>query len=201
MKKSKLLILAIAIVSLGNTYAQSMGKGKTVLYLGVGGGSGHFSTGKYKGVGHTYRSTPTIHLGFEHGILEDNIPKSIIGIGAHLSLSTAAQTYRDKFGYGWDKRWTDISVLFRGFYHHKFLVGEKWDVYASLMGGIRQRTYTFSNNSPYYDNYKSTDGGIAPAVGVAIGGRFYVSKNFGFYAELSQGYNVDFAQIGLAFKL
>ena len=201
-KKITLILLCLSLGMYQQAYSQSMAKGRNVFYLGAGAGTGYFDGGKYKGVGYSYRSLPTFHIGFEHGISEA-IPQSIIGLGGHLSIWTAAQTYRDANGYGWDKHWTDFSILFRGLYHHKFLVGEKWDVYAAAMAGVRYRTYSFTRNDPYnyYNSYDSKEAGAAPAVGIALGGRYYVSKSFGFYAELSEGYNINtFAQVGFAFK-
>jgi hypothetical protein len=69
-----------------------------------------------------------------------------------------------------------------------------------LAGGIRYQAYnyTYTDNEYAYDPYGYA--AVAPAVGVSIGGRYYVGKTFGFYAEVSQGWNIDYAQIGFAFK-
>lgn len=197
MKKTILTftILLQSVIAL----PQSMGKGKNVLYIGAGAGPGFFGSSKYKGSGYTYNSSPTIHLGFEHGISEA-IPNSIIGLGGSISTWFASQHYTDKRGYGWDKRWTDVTALVKGYYHHKKLVGEKWDVYAAVMAGIKHRTYSYTNNDPFYNNAYRDESGIYPAGGVAIGGRYYVSKVFGFYAEAGAGINIDYVQAGFAFK-
>ena len=195
----KIILATVIFLQTANLFSQSMGKGKSVLYLGVGLGTGNVSTSKYKGNGFSYKTSPTIHLGFEHGISE-SIPQSIIGLGGGLSGRFASQNYVDKFGYGWKKTWTDVTVLFKGYYHHKFLVGEKWDVYASLMAGITHRTYSYTTSDVFYNNAYKDESGISPAGGVAIGGRFYVSKVFGFYAEAGGGLNVDYVHAGFAFK-
>lgn len=199
MKKSTIILLLILFSIQGFSQAPSMEKGTIVVYLGAGAGSGYFGASKYRGVGYTYRSSPTFHLGFEYGFSEA-IPKSIIGLGANVSMWFSSQDYKDYWGDGWHKKWTDITILAKGYYHHTFLVGEKWDVYASPMVGFKIRTYSYTYNDPYYANYSTSDAGLYPAVGVAVGGRYYVSKAFGFYAEVSQGYNVDYAKIGFAFK-
>jgi hypothetical protein len=199
MKNIIALTLLFAFTITMHSQEPSMKKGSVVIYLGAGAGSGYFGTAKYKGVGFTYRSSPTIHLGFEYGFSEA-IPKSILGLGANITTWFGSYNYRDSWGDGWNVRWSDITVLARGYYHHEFLVGEKWDVYASPMVGLKFRTYSYTYNDPYYSNSHNSDAGVYPAFGVALGGRYYVSKAFGFYAELSQGYNVDYAKIGFAFK-
>lgn len=196
----KKIILTIVLIVQSLTFlSQSMGKGKSVLYVGAGAGYGYFGSSGYKGYGYSYRSSPTIHLGFEHGISEA-IPQSIIGLGGSLSMWFGSQNYSDKYGHEWDKRWTDVTTLVKGYYHHKFLVGEKWDVYAAVMAGIKNRSYTYTTNDGYYIYENRNETGIYPAGGIAIGGRFYVSKVFGFYAEAGAGVNVDYIQAGFAFK-
>lgn len=198
MKKS-LLVMAVVIVFCNGLFSQSIGKGKSVFYVGVGPGTGGIGGGHWRGVGYTYHATPVIHLGFEHGISE-SIPESVIGLGGALSFQAANYSYRDYNGHGWNSNWSDLRLLVKGYYHHKFLVGEKWDVYAAVMLGFRYRFYSFTANDAYYTNSGITDTGVAPAGGIAVGGRYYVSDRFGFYAELGAGVNVDYAQIGFAFK-
>lgn len=196
----KIILSSLLIIQALNVSAQSMAKGKSVMSLGAGAGSGYFGSSKYKGYGYTYRSIPSIHLGFEHGISEA-IPKSIIGLGGSLSFWHGSQHYNDKFGRTWDKSWTDVTTLVKGYYHHKFLVSDKWDVYAALMAGVRYRTYTFTTSDQYYNYENRNETGAYPAGGIAVGGRIYVSKKFGFYAEAGTGVNVDYIQVGMALKL
>lgn len=195
----KIILASSIILQTLSVFSQSMGKGKNVLYLGAGAGTGYFGASKYKGNGYVYKSTPTIHLGFEHGISE-GIPKSIIGLGGSLSTWVASQRYTDKWGFGWNKNWTDVTVLVKGYYHHKALVGEKWDVYATVMAGIKHRTYSYTNNDPFYNNAYADESGVYPAGGISIGGRYYITKSFGFYAEAGGGLNTDYVQGGFAFK-
>ena len=199
MKRSVLMIVVTLLSLQYSVYSQSMGKGKSVFYIGVGGPHAYVGAGKFRGVGYSYITTPSLHLGFERGISE-GIPQSTIGLGGHLFVWTGNASYRDSHGYGYNNSWTSVTALFRGFYHHKFLVGEKWDVYATLCAGIRYWAYSYNYNDSRYaiDPYGYTS--VLPATGVSIGGRYYVGKSFGFYAEVSQGYNVDYAQVGFAFK-
>lgn len=176
-----------------------MAKGRVVLYVGVGTGSGNFGSAKYKGVGYTYHNMPIINLGFEYGFY-DKIPKSIIGLGANLGMSFGGVSYRDNKGNCYDLNWSEITFLTKGYYHHTFLVGEKWDVYGSPLLGLRFRSSAVTNNHSDYSSFSDSDAGVSLAAGIAVGGRFYVAKNFGFYAEVSQGYNVDYMKIGFAFK-
>lgn len=199
MKRLSLLAFALfAGMQLAN--AQSMGKGKNVLYLGAGVGSGYAGTDiSATGSGYVYRRTPDFQLGFEHGISEA-IPQSIIGIGPHLATTFASNTYRDPYGRGWDKHWTDFSIAAKGFYHHKFLVKDRWDVYGSVSLGVKFRNYSFTYTDPYYSYARDSYSSASPIVGVGVGARYYVTNAFGFYAELGAGYNAEYAQIGFAFK-
>lgn len=199
MKTKLIFALAFSLV-IQLINAQSIAKGKNVFYIGAGPGTGYVgSTQNYKGAGYTYNKTPSFQLGFEHGISEA-IPKSVIGLGPHFSAWFGSSSYRDKFGYGWNKQWADFSAIAKGFYHHKFLVGEKWDVYGAALLGLRFRSYNFSTNDVYYEYARDSYSTVAPVIGAGIGGRYYVSKAFGFYAEVNGGYNCDYAQIGFAFK-
>lgn len=195
----KFILIGIIIIQSFTFFSQSMGKGKSVIYIGAGAGHGYFGASQFRGTGYVYRSSPTIHLGFEHGISEA-IPKSIIGLGGSISMWFGSRNYSDRFGHEWDKRWTDVTTLVKGYYHHKFLVGEKWDVYAAAMVGVKYRSYTFTSNDQYYYYENSNETGAYFAGGIAVGGRFYVSKTFGFYAEAGTGVNVDYIQAGFAFK-
>ncbi len=115
-------------------------------------------------------------------------------------MTFGGASYRDNKNHGYDLSWTDFTILAKGYYHHTFLVVEKWDVYDSPLLGLKFHTSTYSYNEPDYSSFKHTEASVGPAVGLAVGGRFYISKNFGFYAEVSHGYNVDYLKIGLALK-
>lgn len=195
----KIILTSVLIIQSLAFLAQSMGKGKSVFYVGAGAGQGSFGASQYRGAGYVYRSSPTIHLGFEHGISEA-IPQSIIGIGGSVSMWFGSRNYSDKSGHEWDKKWTDVTTLVKGYYHHKFLVGEKWDVYGAAMVGVKYRSYSFTSNYPDYYYENSNETGAYFAGGIALGGRFYVSKVFGFYAEAGTGINIDYIQAGFAFK-
>lgn len=195
----KIILTSVLIIQSLTFLAQSMAKGKNVLYLGAGAGQGTFGSSQYRGYGYVYRSSPTLHIGFEHGISEA-IPKSIIGLGGSVSMWFGSQNYSDRNGYQWDKRWTDVTTLVKGYYHHKFLVSDKWDVYAAVMAGIKHRSYTYTTNDTYYYYQNTDETGIYPAGGIALGGRIYISKVFGFYAEAGAGLNIDYIQAGFAFK-
>ena len=195
----KFILVGILTIQSLTFLAQSMAKGKNVLYLGIGAGEGTFGASQFRGYGYIYRSSPTLHIGFEHGISEA-IPKSIVGLGGSVSMWFGSQNYSDRNGHEWDKRWTDVTTLVKGYYHHKFLVSDKWDVYAAVMAGIKHRSYTYTTNDQYYIYQNTNETGIYAAGGIAIGGRIYISKVFGFYAEAGAGLNIDYIQAGFAFK-
>lgn len=198
--KTKIIIALVFSLGMYLAEAQSIAKGKNVFYLGAGPGSGYAGSAyNHRGAGYSFNRTPSFQLGFEHGISEA-IPQSVIGLGPHFSAWFANSSYRDSRGNGWDKHWSDFNVVAKGFYHHKYLVGERWDVYGAAMAGVRFRNYTFTATNAEYEYARDSYGTVAPVLGIGVGGRFYVSDVFGFYAELDAGYNADYAQIGFAFK-
>jgi len=200
MKRKFLIAAAVLLTSAGFVNAQSMGKGQSVLYLGAGPGSGSLG-GAYhsKGAGYTSGRTPTFMLGYEYGISEA-IPQSIIGLGPHVTTWFGHTRYRNSFGDGYEHRWSDFTVAAKGFYHHKFLVKDRFDVYGSVLAGLRFRSYRFTSTDAYYNDYERDENAVEPVAGIGIGGRVYVTNVFGFYAEVGAGYNADYAQIGIAFK-
>lgn len=198
MKKIILGLLLTFLVQ--NVFSQAMSKGQNIFYVGTGLGQGNFGVAKYKKSGYVYRSSPTIHLGFEHG-LSEALPNSIIGVGASLSTWFGSHRYKDNLNYGWNKRWTDVTVLAKGYYHHKDLIGENWDLYAALMIGVRYRSYTFSYTDRIYEYYDSKESGLRGAGGLSIGGRYYFTNKVGLYAEFGYGVYTNFLQAGITFKL
>ena len=121
-------------------------------------------------------------------------------MGGSVSLWFGSQNFSDKDGHQWEKKWTDVTTLVKGYYHHKFLTKEKWDVYGAVLAGVKYRSYTYTANDLNYIYQNTNETGAYPAGGVAIGGRIYVSKTFGFYAEAGAGVNIDYIQGGFAFK-
>ena len=197
MKKS--ILLSILMIQSLIALSQSMGNGKSVIYIGAGAGRGSIGVSQFRGTGYVYRSSPTIHLGFETGISEA-IPQSIIGIGGSVSMWFGSQNYTDRSGHQWDKKWTDMTTLVKGYYHHKFLTRERWDVYGAILLGFKYRSYTYTSNDEFYLYQNTSETGVYPAGGIGIGGRVYVTNTFGFYAEAGAGENIDYIQGGIALK-
>ncbi|MDI9341355.1 MAG: hypothetical protein QM534_12370 [Sediminibacterium sp.] len=181
---------------------QAIAKGKTVAYLGVGAGYGYSSRyrSRFNGAGYVYRTSPTFHLGFEHGVSE-SVPESVIGLGGDLSIWGGRYTYVNKNGFGWEQRWRDVTALVKCYYHHKKLMGEKWDLYAAVMAGVKYRSYKYTTTDPYYDYLYDDESGLYGAAGLALGARIYLTKSLGLYLEGGGGYNHDYLHAGLVFKL
>lgn len=177
----------------------SMGEGKVAISIGVGvpywGRYHHF----YRGLGYSGFSTPTIILQGEYGLTE-KIPQSILGVGGFVAHNYSYNSWHDKYSVDyWERRYTRVVVAAKVYYHHKFLVGAKWDVYAAAMVGVSVNLYSFrSNDAYYYGVYDYTVPGVWPYVGAIVGGRYYFTKNFGVYGEV--GYGASYAQAGFNFK-
>ena len=95
-------------------------------------------------------------------------------------------------GYGFTDGWFlhRITAGVRAGYHFNFNV-ENLDVYAVTTAGW---TFYAGNGRP-----TGLDSFGIPSFGVNLGGRWFVSKGFGFWAEA--GYSsYSFIELGLAFK-
>jgi hypothetical protein len=87
----------------------------------------------------------------------------------------------------------------RGTWHPDFLNGEKYDVYGAVQLGYVHFGYSYSATG-YYNT--SSAGGSSLnsglAFGLAVGGRYYLTKNIGLMAEL--GYDIAFLKVGASVK-
>ncbi len=204
--KTKILILLIGFLISTDLISQkndsgdlSMGEGKSALSIGVG--VPYFGNGyaRYRGVGYRYTAFPTVIMQYEYGVTE-KIPQSILGVGPYIAYSSFHSSWKDNNSVDyWDERLRQITIAAKVFYHHKFLVGAKWDVYAAAFAGIHIRTYSFTSNDPkYYDIYDRNYASVFPTGGAVIGGRYYFTNNFGVYAEA--GFGASYVSGGLNFK-
>ncbi len=90
--------------------------------------------------------------------------------------------------------WNEFYIGPRGAFHLTMLKVENLDVYGGVSFGLRfysEPTYVGVNN--YGRNtFTSAYGGLF------VGGRYYFSKGFGVFSELS--YDITFIKLGVVFK-
>jgi len=173
-----------------------MEKGTGVFSVGLGAPGGLFIPGG--AYGETVFYSPSLDLSFEKGAITD-IPHSLIGLGGYLSADIHTDDWNDG-GYYYNNHWTDFIVGAKGWYHLDFLNKNKYDVFATLMLGVRISAYSYSTNdgSNTVSTYRSSASSVGPAGSISVGARYWFKPKFGVYGELGAGH--DFAVIGLCFK-
>lgn len=218
IKKS--LLVATFLCSLTMVNAQSANKnsradsesgekcfdgGTSIVNLGVGLGGGNYYSA-YSGYGYSYHSSPAFSLSYEHGIPK-KVGPGYLGLGVYLGYQSAYTTYNyywDKHGYNnnyyYRNSWSNFMVAARLAYHADALNFNKGEVYFGGLAGLRFQTYHYETNNPdpYADNYSVTSGNVFPTFSIFVGGRYYLTKNIGLFAEV--GYGISYLTGGLSFK-
>jgi hypothetical protein len=178
------------------SFSQSMQKGTSVFSVGLGAPGGYISPGAV-GYGESVFYSPALDLSYEKGVIAD-IPHSLIGLGAYVSMDFHSDNYSDNVYY-YNNHWTDFIIGAKGWYHLDFLNKNKYDVFGTLMLGVRISAYSYSSNdNVYYDEHKSNASSVGPAASISVGARYWFKPKMGVYGELGAGH--DFAVIGLCFK-
>lgn len=186
----KYFFLAVTVfISATQLNAQSFTKGSGVLSAGIGLGSalGSFSYGS---------QTPAISVQYEKGLWETSGPGTI-SVGGYLGL----KTYKYSGGYGsykYTQKWSYRVIGIRSAYHYNGIDNEKLDVYGGVMLSYNLLNYKYSDNDSYADYQYAGSYGNAAGFTAYVGGRYYIGKNFGLFAEL--GYGVSYLNMGAALK-
>ncbi len=176
-----------------------------IINLGVGLGSGNYYSA-YSGRGYSYHSSPAFSFSYEHAIPKKLGP-GYLGLGLYLGYQNAYSTYNyywNKNGYNnnyyYKNSWSNFLVAVRGVYHADALNFEKGELYFGGLAGLRFQNYHYETNNPdpYADNYYVNSGNVFPTFSVFVGGRYYLTKNIGLFAEV--GYGISYLTGGLSFK-
>lgn len=181
------LILFVLIVSSVNVFPQPanrpvnpVSQGDWILSFGIGPAASYYS-----GSG----SGPGFQIAFEKGVWKGG--PGTITMGGEFGFSFIARTY-PHYKYSW---FTTIMAV-RSAYHYGWNV-KGLDTYGGLALGFRFLSF----NDEYYDGWE--DGynppSFGPHFGGFIGASYFFSPKVGLNGEL--GYNINFAQIGVIFKL
>jgi hypothetical protein len=132
-----------------------------------------------------------VYLKYEHGIIRDEI-----GLGGQMAFShtwirydNASGRYRDNVGA------FSLGVL--GYYHfNKLIPVPNLDVYAGTGLSIRTLSYHYDSDLTANPTDHSTTNVYVTG---RVGARYYVTRSFGFYAEV--GYdNMSDINLGISFK-
>jgi hypothetical protein len=205
MKKtiSRFAFTLITLLTVSKNCSAQIEKGTNIFSVGLGLPGGFIVPGTYGG-GETVFYSPSLDLNFEHGTI-NTIPHSLLSFGGYLSADIHTDDWSYDYGNGnnyyYHNHWTDFIVGAKGWYHLDFLNKNKYDVFASLMLGIRMSAYSYTTNDTYSNTnvYKSSQSSVGPAASISVGARYWFKPKMGVYGELGAGH--DFAVIGLSFKL
>jgi hypothetical protein len=186
MKKSVLFSIVMFLVSVISTVsvkAQTYEVGTNVISGGLGLGSSIAG-------GFTYGSqSPGISLQYERGIWEAG--PGVISLGGYLGFKRYSYNYNNG-NTAYSQKWNYTIVGARGAYHFTGIEVENLDVYAGLMLGFDNLSYS-SSGAGIPGSY-SSDLGLS----VFGGARYFFAGDLGAFAEV--GYGVSFLSIGLSYK-
>jgi hypothetical protein len=131
-------------------------------------------------------SVGPIYAKYEHGFIRDEV-----GLGGYVSFSQGwYKIANNKYSV------TAFSAAFLGYYHfNKLIPVKKLDVYTGA--GLQVRVVNDTYNDIYYNN--SDDGTHFDFV-AKLGVRYYLSPNFGVYAETGFDY-MSSVNLGISFRM
>jgi len=162
-----------------------------IFSLGYGFGNDGLGYNYVSGSSRTSRvNLGPVYLKYEHGIIRDEI-----GLGGHLAIANTWNRYDNG-----TNRYTDnvsaVSFAMLGYYHfNKLIPVPRLDVYAGT--GVSVRTVSYRYDSDFYENPNNTSETNVYIIG-KIGARYYVKRNFGFYAEAGMDRMSDL-NLGISF--
>jgi hypothetical protein len=163
---------------------------KDGIFLGFGFGPAvQYYSGYAAGFG------PGFQASFEKGMWK--LGPGVLTLGAELGFSYFAYTgewkdHDDAYKYQW---FSSIGAV-RSAYHYGWNV-RGLDTYGGMAAGMRVLLFNGTYNYGYNNTYNP--GSIYPFVGLFAGASYFFNDLIGINGEL--GYNINYAQIGMTFKL
>lgn len=186
MKKILIFLSAITISIAGYAQTPTFSKSDLVFNAGIGFGSSLYGSG--------YKTTlPALSISGEYGVIDDFITDDMtLGVGGYLGFAGSKYEYAGYGGsYGWRYNYTVIGA--RGALHYP--LADKLDTYAGLMLGYNIVSFKEIGTAPIGLNAS----GSSMTFSVYLGGRYYLSDNFGIMAEL--GYGIAYLNVGISLKI
>jgi hypothetical protein len=190
MKKSALFTIALLVISFFSAVsvrAQAFQVGTNVISAGIGLGSSLAS-------GYTYGTqSPGFSVSYEHGFWEAG--PGVISLGAYVGIKDYKYGFENG-GYSYNYKWNYTIVGVRGAYHFTGLNVDNLDLYAGVMLGYNDLSFSYTDNA----GYGGPAGSYGSDLGLSVfaGARYYFAGNLAVYGEL--GYGVSILSIGLAYK-
>jgi hypothetical protein len=137
------------------------------------------------------------------GLRGEYMVSNVVGLGGDLqfnrySLSwteTIYGIYGVPYTYSYKINWTRIRAMARVAFH--FAVSRAVDPYFAISGGLRIESFSTETNDP---DYNVGIAGVAPAIRLALGTRFFFTPNIGAFLELGV-FGGGLFHVGLSAKL
>ena len=183
---SMILLLALIVCPAIKTQSQEFEVGDKLINAGLGIGATWYSGTGYK------TTLPPVFVSADVGF-KDDIGPGVLGIGGYLGFSSykwEATWLNDT--YGWKS--TSIIIGARGTYHMDWV--DNLDTYGGLLLGVRIESD--KSYGTWFGDYSST-AGSGLAYSFFVGGRYFITDNFGVMAEL--GYGIAYLSLGISLKL
>jgi hypothetical protein len=182
---SMILLLALIVCPAIKTQSQEFEVGDKLINAGLGIGATWYSGSYYK------TTLPPIFISADIGF-KDDIGPGVIGLGGYLGMSSYKYEWTYLYTWGW--KYTSIIIGARGTYHYELV--DNLDTYGGLLLGFNIITSKVYGDSQWVTG---TASGSGLAYSFFVGGRYFISDNFGVMAEL--GYGIAYLSLGITLKL
>ncbi len=122
-----------------------------------------------------------------------------LGIGGIVAFGSSG--YNDYYNFGGPKYYYSYSYTYflvgaRANYH--ILLIDKLDLYGGVMAGFQFGSYSITGDPGFNNGWVSHPSSTSFVAGIYIGGRYFLTNNFGLFGEL--GYNISWLTLGATFK-
>jgi hypothetical protein len=175
-----------------------MNTGTWMINFGIGPGI-HYYSGYSAGFG------PGFQASFERGMWQ--LGPGVLTLGAEAGVSYFSyksngyyykNKYYDETAYRYS--WVSLIMAARSAYHYGWKV-KGLDIYGGLSTGIRILSFSKKYYGYYADvpDVSYNPGSFNLFLGTFVGASYFFNNTVGINAEL--GYNINYAQIGMVFKL
>ena len=185
------LLAGIGVMGQKSAPRDPMNPGTWLINFGVGPGINYYG-------GYSAGFGPGFQASFEKGIWQ--LGPGVLSLGGQTGLSIFS--YGNEFYHeaSYNYTWVSVVTAARSAYHYGWKV-KGLDTYGGLSTGIRFLSFSHKYTGIYADQINDTynPGVVSMFFGTFVGASYFFNNMLGVNAEL--GYNINYAQVGLVFKL
>lgn len=140
--------------------------------------------------GSNLESTPALSVSAEKGVLE-GIGPGTVGVGGLIGYKGYSYRYPNTDSKA---TWNTFLLLARGTYHYDLLEIPQLDTYVGVSLGLRVESHRDKYSGTQLHEPDEAYGGAHFESGIFLGGRYFITKNFGAFAEA--GYDMTYLKLG-----